>query len=216
MLMRSQGSLPAVKHLQQVAVVLVLLMVAGCATPETAVKQRQAVVTEEGLPLKAGFVHTEKVHASGGPFSTEALYWDHFFPQAAPAFAESRRYDSMDAALSSDVDVVVEGKSLVYGSPERFKYALSVRVAEEEHRRPGQGAPTSHCPGGRGSRVCQHGSAGPAGPARIRATEPVRANRGGRYEVTRPMRGLRRCRRLASTGLRPGPGAGVPGLTGQG
>ena len=107
------------------AAVLALGMgfMAGCTTlPETP----RVLNTPNGRWLTVGFVFEEDIYAVGPSFSLADLYWRYFFPQAATAFRESRRFDSYDEALRADVDLVVVGEATVHGARKGFKMTLEI------------------------------------------------------------------------------------------
>lgn len=114
-----------------VGIALGVLLLAGCASPPEAPR---TLTTPGGRHFKAGFVYEEEVYAVGSPFSLEDFYWSYFFPQAATAFKESHRFDSLEEALRSGVDVLVVGEATVHGVREGFKVTLEV-VCRDMHEK---------------------------------------------------------------------------------
>lgn len=102
---------------------LALMVLVGCATPPEAPR---TLKTPSGRSLRAGFVYEEDVYSVGAPFSLEDLYWGSFFPQAASAFKEAHRFDSLEEALRSGVDVLIVGEATVHGARKGFKVTLEM------------------------------------------------------------------------------------------
>jgi len=121
------------------ALVLIALLAAGslnmtgCATGEKGAPQ-VTISTPDALPVSAGFVYREEVHAVRRSFSLESEFWEHVFPQAAQAFQVAHRFKTYDEAIRADVDLIIISKSMVHGAKKQFRFSILVTVRDHDRR----------------------------------------------------------------------------------
>lgn len=105
-----------------------LLLGAGCASTSdpTSYLREQS----EGFPVFAAFVYEEEVHAVGGAFSTDQVFWEFAYPVVAKSVQKANRFASYNDALTSGADLIVLAKNKVYGSRDMYKTSLVLYVRD--------------------------------------------------------------------------------------